>query len=353
MNGELVMKTTEQKPANFRSWFMGKLLMGMTWPDYIRSLITPFNIVAALILSIGIPILIGRFYYGLYFATHASNTYPWGLYLGWGLFGGVPLSATGFIMATAYYIFGFKKYHPLLRLGVLTGFLGYLFAVIYLLVDLGRPWRIYYPMAIGFGTQSVLFLVAWHVATYLTVQLVEFSPAILEWLKSQRVRRWAVMVTIGMTIAGIILSTLHQSALGAMFLLSPGKMHPLWYSQYLPVFFLSSSIYAALSMVIAVSTLGARFLPEATDETFRKELGPLTLGLGKAASVGIYVYFALKLIGVAHDDHWNLLNTGYGLWFVAEMLLFVLAPGIVLSLGVKKQSVGIVRLGAFWAVIGV
>ncbi len=338
---------------NFQSWFMDKLLNGLSWPEYLKTLITPFNIAAAAILSVGLPLIAIRFIQGLASVTHASHEYPWGILLGWGLFSGVPLSATGFVMATAYYIFGFKRYHALVRLGVLTGFMGYLFAVIYLLTDLGRPWRIYYPMIIGFGTASVLFLVAWHVATYLTVQLLEFSPAILEWLKSQRIRKWAIMSTIGMTIAGIILSTLHQSALGAMFLLAPGKMHPLWYSQYLPVFFLSSSIYAALAMVIVVSTLGAKFLPHATDEAFRRELSPLTLGLGKAASVGIYVYFALKLIGVAHDDHWNLLNTGYGWLFVAEMLFFVLAPGIVLSMGVKKQRVGIVRFGAFWAVIGI
>ena len=230
------------KKDNFRSHFMNKLTMGMSWPEYARKLITPFNIVAAIILSVGLPMIVWRFMSGLVVATHASNEYPWGLFLGWGLFGGVPLSATGFVMATAYYIFGFKKYHPLVRLGVLTGLLGYLFAVIYLLIDLGRPWRIYYPMAIGFGTASILFLVAWHVSTYLTVQLLEFSPAILEWLKSKRVRRWALMSTIGMTIAGIILSTLHQSALGAMFLLAPGKVHPLCYSQYIPVFSLSSSI---------------------------------------------------------------------------------------------------------------
>jgi Ni/Fe-hydrogenase subunit HybB-like protein len=341
------------KQENFQSWFMEKLLMGMSWPEYLRTLITPFNTIAAAILAVGLPLMVIRFIQGLASVTHASQEYPWGILLGWGLFSGVPLSATGFVMATAYYIFGFKRYHSLVRLGVLTGFLGYLFAVIYLLTDLGRPWRIYYPMFVGFGTASVLFLVAWHVATYLTVQLLEFSPAILEWLKSQRIRKWAIMSTIGMTIAGIILSTLHQSALGAMFLLAPSKMHPLWYSQYLPVFFLASSIYAALAMVIVVSTLGVRFLHNATDQSFRDQLDPLTLGLGKGASVGIYVYFALKLIGVAHDDHWNLLNTGYGYWFLAEMLCFVLLPGLILSLGVKKQSAGIVRLGAFSAVFGV
>jgi Ni/Fe-hydrogenase subunit HybB-like protein len=353
MNGDIAMKTTEPKSEDFRSWFMNKLLMGMTWPDYFRSLVTPFNIVAAIILSVGLPVLVGRFYYGLYFATHASNEYPWGLYLGWGLFGGVPLSATGFVMATAYYIFGFRRYHPLLRLGVLTGFLGYLFAVIYLLADLGRPWRIYFPMMIGFGTQSVLFLVAWHVATYLTVQLVEFSPAILEWLKSQRVRKWAVMLTIGMTIAGIILSTLHQSALGAMYLLVPGKLHPLWYSSYLPVFFLSSSIYAALSMVIVVSTLAARFLKNRCDTEFLESLPKLTLGLGQGAAVGIYVYFVFKIIGIAHDSNWSLLNTPYGYWFLVELLGFVLAPALVFTYGVKKQNVGVVRFAAFSAVFGI
>jgi Ni/Fe-hydrogenase subunit HybB-like protein len=338
---------------NFRATFMEKLRMGMSWEEYTRSLITPFNIIAAIILSIGIPVIIMRFAQGLAIATHASNEYPWGLFLGWGLFGGVPLSATGFVMATAYYIFGFKDYHPLVRLGVLTGLLGYFFAATYLMVDLGRPWRIYFPMIMGFGTGSVLFLVAWHVSTYLTVQILEFSPAILEWLKSKRVRRWALMGTIGMTIAGIILSTLHQSALGAMFLLAPGKLHPLWFSPYIPIFFLTSSVYAALVMVIVVSTLCIKFLRHRADDVFINNLDRLTLGLGTGAIIGMYIYFALKLIGIAHDDNWALLNTPYGYWFLVEILLFVLAPAGVLTYGVKTQRVGIVRFGAFYAVLGI
>ncbi len=338
---------------NFRTTFMEKLRMGMSWHEYTRSLITPFNIIAAIILSIGIPVIVIRFTQGLASVTDASNEYPWGLFLGWGLFGGVPLSATGFVMATAYYIFGFKDYHPLVRLGVLTGLLGYFFAATYLMVDLGRPWRIYFPMVMGFGTGSVLFLVAWHVSTYLTVQILEFSPAILEWIKSKRVRRWALMITVGMTIAGIILSTLHQSALGAMFLLAPGKLHPLWYSPYIPIFFLTSSIYAALVMVIVVSNLCARFLRHRADATFLNSLDRLTMGLGKGAIIGMYIYFALKLIGVAHDDNWGLLNTPYGRWFLVEIILFVLAPAAVLTYGVKTNRVSAVRFGAFYAVLGI
>jgi Ni/Fe-hydrogenase subunit HybB-like protein len=127
------------KTGTFPSRFMEKLLMGMPLSDYVRTLITPFNVVA-----MGFLLIVLRFIDGLAVITHASHDYPWSILLGWGLFSGVPLSATGYIMATAVYIFGFKKYHPLVRLGVLTGFMGYLFAVIYLLIDIGRPWRIYF-----------------------------------------------------------------------------------------------------------------------------------------------------------------------------------------------------------------
>jgi Ni/Fe-hydrogenase subunit HybB-like protein len=341
------------KADTFPARFMDKLLMGMPLSDYVRTLITPFNVVAMGILCVGIPLIVLRFVDGLATITHASNEYPWSILLGWGLFSGVPLSATGYIMATAVYVFGFKKYHPLVRLGVLTGFLGYLFAVIYLLIDIGRPWRIYYPMAVSYGPTSVLFLVAWHVALYLTVQLLEFSPAILEWLHSRRVRKWAVMITIAMTVAGVILSTLHQSALGALFLLAPGKVHPLWYSGFLPVFFFVSSIYAGLVMVIAVSTILSRFMRNSADREFLGSLDTLTVGLGKGACIVMFVYFALKLIGVAHDDNWDLLATPYGYWFLVEIFLFVLVPGFVLTRGVKRDSARMVRIGAFYALAGV
>jgi Ni/Fe-hydrogenase subunit HybB-like protein len=338
---------------SFRSWAIDKFLMGMTWPEYVRALITPFNVIAAIILAVGLPLIALRFFYGLASVTHASDDYPWGLVLGWGLFGGVPLSATGFVMATAYYIFGFKRYKPLVRLGVLTGLLGYLFAVVYLLFDIGRPWRIYFPMFMGFGTASVLFLVAWHVTLYLTVQFLEFSPAILEWLRARSAWKWATLITIGMTIAGIILSTLHQSALGAMYLLNPGKLHPLWFSSYLPTLFLSSSIYAALAQVIVVSTLAARFMKHRASAAFLGDLDRLTVGLGKGVCIGIFVYFALKVIAIAHDDNWEFLLTPYGNWFIAEITLFLLVPGLITTYGLKRNSAALIRFGAFYAVLGV
>jgi Ni/Fe-hydrogenase subunit HybB-like protein len=138
-----------------------------------------------------------------------------------------------------------------------------------------------------------------------------------------------------------------------MFLLAPGKVHPLWFSSYIPVLFLSSSVCAALSMVIVVSTLASRFLKDKCGKSFLDNLPRLTLGLGKGAAIAIYVYFAIKVIALAHDSNWHLLNTGYGYWYLVELFLLVLAPALIYSIGVKKGSVGTVRFAAFLAVFGV
>jgi Ni/Fe-hydrogenase subunit HybB-like protein len=195
---EYTVRPEARPEKNFRAWFMDKLFMGMSVQDYSRSLVTPFNIIAALILLASVPVFAVRYLYGLETVVHATNEYPWGLLLSWGIFASEPLFAAGFVVAAGYYIFGFKSYKPLVRLAVVGGMLGYAFAASYLIIDLGRPWRIYYPTIINFGPASILFIVAWHVVLYLTVQFFEFSPAILEWLGSRRLHRWAVSVTVAL-----------------------------------------------------------------------------------------------------------------------------------------------------------
>ena len=106
-------------------------------------------------------------------------------------------------------------------------------------------------------------------------------------------------------------------------------------------------------MVIVVSTLIARFLRGAADNNFLDNLDSMTLGLGKGACVAMFVYFVLKLVGVAHDDNWYLLNSPYGKWFLVEILGFVLLPAAILTYGVKNSSAGVVRFGAFNAVAGI
>ncbi|MFQ5996118.1 MAG: NrfD/PsrC family molybdoenzyme membrane anchor subunit [Dehalococcoidales bacterium] len=336
-----------------QSWARERLFLGLSLTEYTKRLITPFNIMAGFIITAGLVLLVIRFSQGLGAVTAASQDQPWGLFLAWGLFSGVPLSATGFVLGTAVYLFGLKEYRPVVKNAILLGFLGYLFAVIFLLVDLGRPWRLPYPMFISFGTASVLFLVAWHVALYLSCQFLEFFPSIGEWGGWKTLRRWALAITIGLTVLGVILSTLHQSALGAMFLLAPGKLHPLWYSPYIPALFLISAIAAGICVVIFVSLLSKHFLREQADPEYLASLDNITLGLGTGAFFVLITYFALKVIALAHGNHWDLLNTPFGYWFLVEVLIFVLLPCCLFAYGGRKKKVGLVQFTAVFAIIGI
>ncbi len=336
-----------------QSWTREKLFLGLKPNKYVVSLITPFNVIAGIIVLVGLSLIVLRYSQGLGAVTSASQNQPWGLFLSWGLFSGVPLSATGFVLGTAVYLFGLKEYHPVVKNAILIGFLGYLFAVIFLLIDLGRPWRLPYPMFGAFGTASVLFLVAWHVALYLLCQFLEFAPSITEWGGWRALRRWTLRMVIGLTIFGVILSVLHQSALGAMFLLAPGKLHPLWYSPYLPVLFFISAISAGLCMVIFVSQLTRYFFKNRTDHEYLGSLDNITLGLGKAASFVLVTYFALKVVTLAHGNQWHLLATPFGYWFLVELIVFVLLPCVLFVLAVRNKKVGFVQFAAIFTIIGI
>ena len=342
-----------RRHTDWRAWVTDKLFMGLSPGQYAKALVTPFNVIAALILCVGLPVTWIRFTRGLAATTHLSDDYPWGLWIGFDVLCGVGLAGGGYVLASTVYLFGLKDYRPLLRPAILTGFLGYFFVVVGLCYDLGRPWRLPYPMLVSYGVTSVMFLVGWNVALYLTVQLLEFCPAIFEWLDLKTLRRWAEKLTIGATVFGVILSTLHQSALGALFLLAPGKVHPLWYSPFIPVFFFISSIIAGLAMVVVESALSHRIFRTQVADHGPGEIDRLVVGLGRAASVLLFTYFCLKWLGVAHGQHWALLNTPYGYLFLLEVFGFVLAPCLLYAHAARRQNAGLVRFTSVLTVLGI
>lgn len=347
------MREAAQSTLGSRTWLADKVLLGYTPREYVRSLVTPFDAIAALILGVGIPVTFYRFWYGLGAASNLSQSSPWGIWIGFDVLAGVALAAGGYTMATAVYIFGLEKYRPVVRPALLTGFLGYLFVVVGLLVDLGSPWRLPVPIFLSHGTQSVMFEVAWCVALYLSVLAFEFLPPVFEWLGLSKARALVVSLALPATIAGVMLSTLHQSSLGALFLLAEGKIHPLWYSSYIPIFFFVSSIIAGLSMVIVESGLSHRAFRDQIDPSKHVDLDGLTLGLARGAAIVLFAYFFLKLQGLIDGGRWDLLATGYGAWFLFEILGFVLAPALLFAWAARSSRVSAVRWIAGWTVLGI
>lgn len=332
-----------------------KLLLGLTPRQYLAQAVrNPFNWLLGLIFAVGLPLIVARFIFGLNYVTHGSNDYPWGLFLAFGLFAMVPLSASGFMLGTTVEIFGRHDFQPVERLALLNGLLGYFFAVIYLMVDLGQPWRLPYPMFVSFGTAAVLFLVAWHVATYLSVQVAEVSTSFFEWIGWPLGKQFIRKITVGLTVSGIILSTLHQGALGALFTYAPGKVHPLWYSaSFQWIHFFCSAIPAGLCMVIAVSTVVKNTMAWRCDRNFLDNIDSLSIALAKGASMGLITYLAIKVIGIAHDNEWGYLATGWGQWFMLELFVGVILPLILFAYAIRHRLPTLVRFAAFLTIFGI
>jgi Ni/Fe-hydrogenase subunit HybB-like protein len=318
-----------------------------------RSIFSFFNFIALIVLGLGIYLTYLRFTGGLAAVTNLSDNNPWGLWISFDLLCGVALAAGGYVTSAAVYLFGMKKYHSAVRPAILTGFLGYALVFLAINYDVGRPWRLPYPLLVQQGTTSVLFEVGLCVATYLTVLFIEFSPAAMEWLGWKKARNLVVKLTILLTIFGVVLSTMHQSSLGSLFLIAPSKLHPLWYSSYIPIYFFVTSIIAGLSMVILESTLSHRFFAYKMDETHLKEVNDITLGFGKAASYILAGYFAVKVMGISSGNNWHYLKTGYGTWYLVELLGFVALPSFLYAMGVRIKSLGLIRWTSVLAVLGV
>ncbi len=318
-----------------------------------RTFFTPFNIVAGLIIGLGIVITILRFTRGIGAVSNLDDNNPWGIWIGFDLLCGVALAAGGYVTSAACYIFGLKRYHSAVRPAVLTAFLGYALVVFALHYDVGRPWRLPYPIFFSPGTTSLLYEVGLCVFLYLTVLFLEYSPAALEWLGLKRIRNLVVRMTFVLTVFGVVLSTLHQSSLGALFMIAPSKLHPLWYSTYLPVYFFVSSIFAGLSMVIFEGALAHRFLKHKMDAAHLEHSKDVALGFAKAASFVMAGYVGIKFIGVALDDNWAYLASGWGAWFLLELVGFVALPSFMFAIGAREKNMKVIRWAAVTTVLGV
>ena len=317
-------------------------------------ILTPFNILSFVIIMTGIVILVIRFAKGLGSVTNLSQEYPWGLWISFDVITGVAFAGGAYVLCFMVYIMRIKKYHPIIRVTVLNGFLAYAFYAGALVFDLGRPWNIVNPI-IGnsFGVSSVMFLVAWHFMLYMMAEFIEFSPAVAEWLGWKRIRKILGTLTVGVVIFGITLSTLHQSALGALFLIAKSKIHPLWYTEFIPVLFFVSSIFAGLSMVIFEGSISQR--------VFRHQISPqnhaahygIVLSLAKICAGTMFVYLFLKILVFFHGQHYSYLNTPMGYLFLTEILGFVLLPGILFTESVRRRNFGLIKIAAILTLVGI
>jgi Ni/Fe-hydrogenase subunit HybB-like protein len=315
---------------------------------------TPFNIISLPIMLLGLGIIVIRFWKGLGSVTNLTQEVPWGLWIGFDVVTGVAFAGGAYVLTFMVYILNMKKYHSIVRVTVLNGFLAYLFYAGALLLDLGRPWNVINPI-IGnsFGVSSVLFLVAWHFLLYMIAQLIEFSPAIAEWLGARKARKILSGMTVAAVIFGITLSTLHQSGLGALYLMAKDKIHPLWYTEFIPILFFVSSIFAGLSMVIFEGSITNRVFSDQISEEHHKGHNNIIISLAKICAVAMFAYFFLQIVVFVHGKKWELIHGPYGYWYMTELIGFVILPMILFYYSYTRNSVPVAKIAAIITMLGI
>jgi Ni/Fe-hydrogenase subunit HybB-like protein len=287
-----------------------------------------------------------RFTRGLGAVTNLSDRFPWGLWVGFDVLCGVGLAAGAFTLTAIVHVFNLRRFEPIVRPTVLTGLLGYLLVIAGLLFDLGQPWRIWHAL-VFWNPHSVMFEVAWCVMLYTTVLVLEFSPVVFERLRLERPRRILRALATPLVIVGVILSTLHQSSLGSLYLIVPSKLHPLWYTPLLPYLFLVSAVGAGIGMTILESYLSERAFGRRLEMDL---LEPLARGM----VVALGVYGLVRVIVITKNGAIGmLLQPGYeARLFLLEMLVGVVVPVVLLlSERVRTNRTGLTVCACF-AVVG-
>ncbi len=307
---------------------------------------TFWKLVFAVIMVLGIYATAVRFAMGLGASTNLSDRFPWGIWVGFDVLCGVMLAAGGFTLTAAVHIFNIKRWHSIVRPTVLTAFLGYVLVSLALMFDLGRPYRIWHPLIMR-NPHSVMFEVAYCVMLYTTVLSLEFSPIVLERFKMDKALKIVKIFLIPLVIFGVILSTLHQSSLGTLYLIMPEKLHGFWYSPLLPIFFYVSAIAVGPAMTIFESSMSSKY--------FHRQLElPILQELGRVLWVVLWVYTILRFEDLLHRGMLKqMLVPGYEmslLWL--EVLMAMILPIILLSFKKLRNSPGGLYFIAVLVVLG-
>jgi Ni/Fe-hydrogenase subunit HybB-like protein len=311
-----------------------------------RLRLTPLVWVLLTLMGTGFVVAMIRYVNGIGAISNLNNAYSWGFWISFDLYTGVAIGSGAFIMASIVYIFDLKEFRPLLRPAVLTGFIGYLMVITALLVDLGRPERIWHMMIYQNHT-SILLEIGICVMSYTTVLAIEFAPVVLEGIKWQKFAHLIHRFIMPFVILGVVLSTLHQSSLGSLQLIQPTKLHPLWWTPLLPLMFFSSAVCIGLAMIIFESSLSSRAFGRGLETHLLEKLA-------KALPVALSVYLILKFADLVYAAELPALFTSgtMSLLFWAEIIIGGVIPLVMFLFKRVRQSPKGLLIGAVSLLLG-
>src|SRR5215470_12776632 len=308
--------------------------------------ITVWRAIFAVIMAAGLYATYLRIFHGLGGSTNLSDKFPWGIWIGFDVMCVVGLAAGGFTVVAMVHIFNIEAYNRVLRPAILTAFLGYTLVVVRLLFVLGRPDRLWHPLVM-WNPHSVMFEVAWCVTLYSTVLFLEFLPMVFEKFGLHRPLEWIHKISVPLMILGVLLSTLHQSSLGTLFLIVPEKLYPLWYTPILPLLFYISAIAAGLAMTIFKSWHSSRAFGRALEL-------PLLASMSRVLAVVLSVYLWIRFLDMSHRHVFGLLaQNRIETWLFLLEIALLATPMVLLYQSRIRMRPGALYACAVMTVFGV
>ena len=308
---------------------------------------TPTTVVWFLIMLAGLAIIAYRLVAGLGAVTNLNDRFPWGLWIGIDVLGGVAMAAGGFLIAGAVYILNMKKYRPIVRASILNAFFGYVLAALAITLDIGVPWRIWHPIFM-WQIHSIMWVVAIHVVLYTTTLATESSPMFFEKFGMEKAARFIHRIIVPVVLFGVLLSTLHQSSLGAVYLIAPKKLSSFWYNSQVPTLFLNSAVMMGLSMVSFETILSEKF--------FNHKADPAILsGLARGTLIAGIIYFVSKLWFLFKEPGFSAAFSGTmeANMYLLEMIIGVVAPIVLLAMKSVRENVRSIFLVNILVIAGV
>ena len=299
------------------------------------------------LLGAGLTVIMLRIINGPGSVVALSDIIPWGLWKGGGVVALVPIGGAGFTLAAFVYVFHWERYRPLALGAVLLGLMCYSSVAMGLTFDIGIWWRIVFPVAF-WQFHSTLFEIAWCIMLYLGVLAAEFSHVVFEKYRFEPARKFLHKFGIVFVIAGISLSTLHQSSLGTLFLATPYRLHPLWLSDLLPIFFLITAI--------GLGCLSISFVAVVTHRLYEAEPPMESIsGLARIASFVLLFYLVAKFVEifVTGEAHLLLEPSPDTINFWIEILLSALLPALLLLRKSFRESSHAIFWIGLMALVGV
>ncbi len=302
-----------------------------------------------------------RLVFGLGATTNLSDMAPWGLWKVLNMIAGVAISTSGFTVGFLVYVLKLEKFRPFVKPAILIAFLGYGCSCLALLFDIGLPHRFWHPIVM-WNINSFLFEVFWCVLLYFTVTAIELAPTFLDKLKAEKISHFLHHIATGVVIVGISLSSLHHSSLGSLFLVTPLRLHELWFTPWIPVLFIISAMGGGLMFAVFAKILWSWWYDRESIfgrakmrniPLLRKANGiekmtshsegvqfPMVRQLATIAAGIMAVYLMLKIADLFVHGSWDALLAGsWESWlYIFELTITAVIPIILLSIPKSRRS---------------